>query len=128
MTNIVLKFYGKKKLKTKSIFEKLFFGSKYYFEVYIDITVTLSNGEIITIPKGFLTDFASVPSYLVSVLPNIDDALLAYIVHDYLYVTKYSSRKFADNEFLKMMNSLQGNKLSNKIKYLGVIMFGGLIY
>lgn len=41
--------------------------------------------EIVTVPKGFVTDLASVPRILWSVLPKTGRYAYAAIVHDYLY-------------------------------------------
>jgi hypothetical protein len=42
------------------------------------------NGDILTIPHGFVTDLGSVPKRLRGVVNNAGISTLSYIVHDYL--------------------------------------------
>ena len=53
---IIVKYVGKKPLKTKNIFERWFFGNKIFFSIQKEIQVELSNGDNITIPEGFLNN------------------------------------------------------------------------
>jgi hypothetical protein len=81
-----------------------------------EIVVTLSDGTLLTIPKGFKTDFATIPQVFWSILPPIGRANLAFIIHDYLYQNKDSrGRKFADKEMLCWMKKLG----LDKKKFLG---------
>lgn len=99
------------------------------FSLLKDITVQLSNGDIITIPKGFKTDLSSVPNFLWSVLSPYGDFLLAAIIHDYLYVKDYISQKFADKEMLIWSNKINPRKkLDNLVRYWGVRLFGKSVY
>lgn len=105
-----------------------------------DIKVELSNGEIITIPKGFETDFSSTPEFLWGILKPFGDFLLAPIVHDYLYRNNYKldelgvykARLFADREMLYISNITNSkkwyNRLDNKIRYWAVRTFGWYTY
>lgn len=45
-------------------------------------------GEIVAVPAGFVTDFASVPWGFWNLEPPLGDAGKAAVVHDYLYATK----------------------------------------
>ena len=56
-------------------------------------------GRIVTIPQGFLTDFASVPRLPLMFWLVGDTAHPAAVVHDYLYRTRASSRAVADAVF-----------------------------
>jgi hypothetical protein len=99
------------------------------WRVHEDLTVTLSNGELLVIPKGFITDLSSVPKPLWSIFPPFGDFLLASLVHDYLYVVRYkNNRKFADKEMLKISMKLHNSSrlkiLDNKLRYLAVRLFG----
>ena len=94
-----------------------------------DIIVQLSNGDVITIPKGFKTDLSSVPNFLWPVLSPYGDFLLAAIIHDYLYVKDYISQKFADKEMLIWSNVINPRKkLDNILRYWGVRLFGKTVY
>jgi hypothetical protein len=45
----------------------------------------LGSGEVIRVPKGYVTDFASVPRFFWRVEPPLGRAGKAAVVHDYLY-------------------------------------------
>lgn len=100
-----------------------------------DLTVLISNGDTITIPKGFEWDLSSVPRFLWGLLPP--DGLFEFssIIHDWLYVNKLYSRKFADDEMLKWSKATAGtlNKVSlrnfdNQVRYVSVRLFGWLVW
>ena len=89
----------------------------------------LHNGDIIIIPKGFLTDLSSVPKILWSFLPPYGKFLLAPLVHDYLYIVDQSrGRKFADKEMLIVSNKTHKNKIDNYIRFIGVRAFGWIYW
>jgi hypothetical protein len=50
-----------------------------------DVIYTAKNGEVITAPKGFLTDLASVPHLARSLIPKIGYWSQAAVIHDLLY-------------------------------------------
>jgi hypothetical protein len=53
------------------------------------ITYTPSNGtDSITVPKGFVTDLASIPRWAWDILPPDGPWAKAAVVHDFLYYTK----------------------------------------
>jgi hypothetical protein len=58
---------------------------------------------LITAPKKFLTDFASVPRLPLAYLIAGDTAHEAAVVHDYLYCTNGVSRRVADAIFYEAM-------------------------
>lgn len=99
------------------------------------IRVKLSNGDEITIPQGFTWDLSSVPRLLWGVLPPDGDFELAALLHDYLYITKIVSRRFADKEMLLWSKATSGtlNKVSirnfdNQLRYIAVRLFGGIVW
>lgn len=53
--------------------------------------------QTITAPKGFITDFASVPRFPIAFLLTGDSSHEAAVVHDYLYKTRIVSRAMADS-------------------------------
>lgn len=88
------------------------------------------NGEMLYIPKGFVTDFATIPKWLRWLFPKGQDDKLAFIVHDYLYTigkTK-EDRKEADKEMRYTQKSLGANRLRYTFMYLGVRVFGGYYF
>lgn len=64
------------------------------------------SGLTITIPKGFVTDFASVPREFWIFIPPIGSYSRAAVVHDWLYWTQACTRVESDNLlFLAMSES-----------------------
>lgn len=57
--------------------------------------------QAVTVPPGFVTDFASIPRMFWSVLRPDGEYAYAAVVHDYLYWTQTRSREEAD-DILKM--------------------------
>jgi Protein of unknown function (DUF1353) len=95
------------------------------WELKQPIIIGLSNGAIIEIPVGFITDFASVPKILWSAISSIGKFNLASVVHDYFYSTHIYSRCFSDKEFLRLMHMTSPNtKLRNRIMFYAVRLFG----
>lgn len=95
------------------------------WELRSTIVVRLSNGDYVTIPYGFVTDFASVPKLFWSAISPIGKTKLASLIHDYIYVTQIYDRDFADKEFYKWLQFLQPNKyVRNKVMYYCVNFFG----
>ena len=56
-----------------------------------------------TVPKGFVTDYASVPRVFWSVVPRHGRYSAAAVVHDYLYWTQTTSREDADKVMKELM-------------------------
>lgn len=99
------------------------------FKLLSPIKVKLSDGTIITIPKGFTTDLSSVPNFLWFAFSPYGNFLLAAIIHDFIYVYKTHTRKFADKEMLIWSNKINPkNKFDNYVRYYGVRLFGGKWY
>lgn len=99
------------------------------------INLKLSDGSYIHIPSGFIWDLSSVPRLLWGLLPPDGDFELASLIHDYLYITKIKSRKFADDEMLKWSKATAGtdNKWSirnfdNQLRYIAVRLFGWAVW
>ncbi|MEO1610407.1 MAG: DUF1353 domain-containing protein [Pseudomonadota bacterium] len=61
------------------------------------------NYEEVTVPKGFVTDFASIPSLFWTHLRPDGSYAYAAVIHDYLYWEQKRSRKEADEIFLLAM-------------------------
>ena len=61
--------------------------------------------NIIEVPAGFVTDFASVPRVPIVFEQFGDRAHHESVVHDWLYYTASTSRKTADMVFLEAMKS-----------------------
>lgn len=82
-------------------------------------------GKTIYVPKGFRTDFASVPRIWHHIVSPIGKHSAAAALHDYLY-TKAANfeRKEADRIFYEAMISCSVNKITAKVMYYAVRAFG----
>lgn len=85
------------------------------------------NGYCITVPKGFITDGASVPRVFWILFPPQGKYTPAAIIHDYLY-SKFNdtgiNRTLADKIFLFIMEELGVGFLRRKAMYRAVRSFG----
>lgn len=88
----------------------------------------LNSGETIDVPAGFITDFASIPRFLWSVLPPYGRYAAASVIHDWLYKTGglhgTYTRKRCDAIFLEAMKVLQVSTLTRNVIYRAVRTFG----
>lgn len=79
----------------------------------------------ITVPMGFVTDFASVPRIPILYSWFGDRAHRESVIHDYLYQTHLFDRLTADAVFLEAMKARKKNILLRNAMFLGV-RFGGM--
>ncbi len=81
---------------------------------------------IIMVPKGFKTDYASIPKWLQWLISPIEKYVWrASILHDYLYSNKkYNSRRFCDNIFIYAMKCDGCDIVTRNIRWIGVRLFG----
>ena len=78
-------------------------GGAYKFTLVQAWRTTLSDGNTdVIIPKGFVTDLASVPRIFWPIVPPYGKHLEASILHDFLCRNEWARAK-ADREFLHAM-------------------------
>jgi len=99
------------------------------------LRIKLSDNTLIVVPVNFEWDLSSVPKIFHSILSVDSDAEIAYLIHDYLYVTKKTTRKFADDEMFIWAKKVNGTSkwysaknIDNRLRYIAVSIFGGLVY
>ena len=80
--------------------------------------------EIIRVPIGFKSDFASIPRWAQSFLPKMGRYAKAAVLHDYLYVIAYKNKEFADKLFLEAMIVLGVPIWKRRIMYWAVKYYG----
>lgn len=109
-----------------------------YWVVKAPFTYYIDNdpNKKITIPKGYLTDGASVPKILWSLVPPWGSYGQAVVLHDHMCeYLEYEAedgdygdltRKQADDIFLKAMTDLEVPKVKRVIIYLGVRLWARL--
>lgn len=81
--------------------------------------------QSVEVPTGFVTDFASIPDVLFSVLRADGEYAYAAVVHDYLYWTQERPREEADEIFRLAMQDLQVGAVTITAIYQAVRTFGG---
>ena len=81
-----------------------------------------------TVPKGFSTDFASVPRIPIvfELVGNYGQA--AATLHDYLYHHVDISRKEADKILLQALRDTKVGKFRSYLMYFGVRAFGWMFF
>lgn len=77
------------------------------------------------IPEGFITDLASIPKILQSVVKSDGELLESSIIHDYLYTYTNISRSLADEVFREAMTIYKVKRWKLYISYWTVRLFGG---
>ena len=80
--------------------------------------------DIIVVPVGFITDFASVPRPFWAVIPRWGKHGNAAVVHDFLYQEQRRTRREADDIFLEGMTVLNVRKSTRLVMYWAVRLFG----
>lgn len=84
--------------------------------------------RLVIVPKGFETDFASVPRIPVAFWLFGGVAQEAAVVHDHLYSTGACSRKLADEVFAEASAACGVPAWRRGPMWLGVRLFGGRRY
>jgi hypothetical protein len=74
----------------------------------------------VKVPKGFVTDFASIPRVFWSILPPDGEYTYPAIIHDYLYWTQTTSRETADEIFNAAMTDFKIDSTKQHIIFTGV--------
>ena len=99
------------------------------WETYRSFTYSvggLDTGDHIIVPKGFQTDFASVPRVFWRILPPDGQYTQAAVLHDYLYNKQDRSRKECDDIFFEAMGVLKVDEWKRVLMYHAVRTFGWL--
>jgi len=84
--------------------------------------------NIITVPVGFVTDFASVPRPLWWLIPFHGKFTKGSVIHDWLYQTHQCTRKEADDIFYEAMLVGGTCPWKAKLMHIAVRMFSWLAW
>jgi hypothetical protein len=82
------------------------------------------SGDVVSVPIGTYTDFASIPRPLWAIFPKWGKYGNAAVVHDWLYWDQPRSRREADDIFLEGMEILEVPKWKRRTIYYAVRWFG----
>lgn len=104
--------------------------SSKFWKIREPLTVQLSTGKIINIPRDFYYDMSTVPKWLWSITRPYNDGLFGYLVHDCLYVIRNHklTRKEVDREMLFWTNITNSNKFDNYFRYVIVRLVGWWVW
>ena len=83
---------------------------------------------LVVVPKGFRTDYASVPRIFRNIINSYGKHGRAAVVHDWLYSNQCKiniTREEADKIFLEIMVEWNVKKYKRILMYVLVRMFGG---
>ena len=83
---------------------------------------------LITVPKWFVTDLASIPQLFWNILPPFGKYSQAAVVHDYLYRTHITTRRVADWTLLCGMRVCRVPRWQRVTIYCAVRLFGWLCW
>lgn len=81
--------------------------------------------KAVTVPKGFVTDFASIPRAFWSALPTDGPYYYSSVIHDYLYWEQTVTREEADLILLYSMQDFHIGQVTIDAVYYGVKAGGG---
>ena len=84
------------------------------------------SNDTITVPVGFVTDLASVPRPLWSILPQWGRYGNAAVIHDWLYWQQDRPRREADYIMFEAMGVLGVHWLTRWFIYVALVLFGWL--
>lgn len=85
-------------------------------------------GQVIVVPFGFSTDFASVPRIPLAYLLFGGVVTEPAVIHDYLYTTGEISRRLADSVFLEAMEAIGIPAWRRWPMWAAVRLAGGVFY
>jgi len=80
--------------------------------------------EIIIVPAGFITDFASVPKIFWGIIKPTGKHGKAAVIHDYCYATAIYSKFRSDQIFLEAMTVLGVEPWKRNVMFHAVVCFG----
>lgn len=103
------------------------FGDSLHWVLFKELTYIIGDTkEKIIVPRGFVTDLASIPDGLAPFgLKANSQYTRAAIVHDYLYWIQTCTKQQADNIFLIAMKESDVTSWKSLVIHLGVDKFGG---
>lgn len=86
-----------------------------------------STGARYIVPRGFITDLASIPAALRWLIDPDGPSRQAAVLHDFLYCAHYMTRAEADALFLEALEACGVDWATRHAMYIGVRV-GGWVY
>jgi hypothetical protein len=94
------------------------------FKTLEPLSHQLINGRQLYVPKGTISNGASVPGLLWGIYSPYGTYTYPSVIHDYLYENNLYTREFADRQFLIDMGKCNTNKFTKWLFYYVVRIFG----
>jgi hypothetical protein len=82
-------------------------------------------GDSLVVPAGSISDFASIPGKLQSMVNKLGPYNLPAVVHDYLYSTQLCTRRQTDDIFFRMLRDVGTSGRTHRFIFIAVRNFGG---
>lgn len=95
-------------------------------ELIENLVYKMNENRIFIVPKGFKTDFASIPRIFWAIIAPLGKHTLPAVLHDFLYTEGYKmgiSRKEADKIFYNAMIDSFVNRFTANIMWACVRLF-----
>lgn len=109
------------KMATNTPRLQLFQGDGLNFVLVDALTYEIKRtGQFITVPAGFVTDFASVPWYARSVINVLGRHSIPAIVHDYLYWEQRCTREQADAIMKEAMTEYESSSFDQNVVFYAI--------
>lgn len=117
----------------KIIAESLYTNKEkpWLWKLYVPVSIKLTNGEVIVVPKGYVTDFTSAPKkkmlfvFVRAFVYQTGRQNLGVLVHDWLYDQRHhKGRKWADKEMLHWLLESGCTKFKAYTMYYAVSIAG----
>lgn len=99
-----------------------------FWILHEDLAYKTGSEEVITVPKGFITDFASVPIVCNWFIPKSGKYDPAAVIHDWLYFKKEKPRNVCDGIFCDAMKDLGVNYAQASVMYYALRSFGWIAW
>lgn len=99
-----------------------------YWRLAHKLIYQVAEGDVIEIPRGFTTDYASVPPVIRWMFPKSGKYCPAAVVHDWLYFKKTRPRAEADGIFCEAMKILGVNAFTYQQMYWALRAFGWIAW
>jgi hypothetical protein len=94
----------------------------------LDVLRYETKTSLFVVPRGFVTNYATVPRLLWSIFPPMGRYSNAAVIHDWLYKEKIGSRFMADCVFRDAMWELKVSWWKRVLMFYAVRVFGCLVY
>lgn len=104
------------------------FTREFPFKRLVEEFAVMVRGRVITVPAGFVTNYASTPWFVWWICPPDGDYTPAAVVHDWLYDTGIVTRAEADRIFLELMRGLGVPRFQRRAMYRALRLFGWMAW